>query len=133
MPKIIPQNPPLFTKIDIKKKTAKKIHFLQQSFERFTAYLCLKCPDNQERQQAIYRMQEACVWFCRSIATKDFRPDEPIIEQEPEPITIEPTLEEIAEQEADQAAWLKANTIAIPENKPVVVVRKKKIIMEKNK
>ncbi len=127
MPKIIPQNPPLFIKIDIKKNTAKKIYFLQQSFERFTTYLRLKCPDNQERQQAIYRMQEACVWFCRSIATKDFIPDEPIVEKEPEPLVIEPTPEELAEQEADHQAWLKANTIQPSETKPVVIVKKRKI------
>ena len=123
MPKIISQTPPLFTKIDIKKTTAKKIHFLQQSFERFTAYLCLKCPDNPERQQAIYRMQEACVWFCRSMATKDFKPED-IPDTE---VVSKPTPEEIAEQEADQQAWLKANTIQASENKPIVIVKKRKI------
>jgi len=127
MPKIIPQTPPLFTKINIKKKTAKKIHFLQKSFERFTAYLCLKCPDNPERQQAIYRMQEACVWFCRSIANKDFKPEEIIIEQEGHPITIGPTPEEIAEQEADQQAWLKAHTLTPSPVNPVVIIKKRKI------
>ena len=124
------QRPPLCTKIKTSRKTGKRIGCLQESFERFALHMIRCCPNNQERQQAIYRIQEACVWACRSNAMRDFVPDEITIVIEPE-IIVEPTPEEIAEQEADQAAWLKANTIAVPENKPVVVVRKKKIPLSK--
>ncbi len=116
---------PLFTKIDISKKTTKNIHFLQASFERFCENMSRKCPNNDERQQAIYRMQEACVWFCRSIAKKDFKTTETVHDEIITPTIIEPTPEEIAEQERDAAAWIKANSIEVPEIKPIIIVKKR--------
>lgn len=119
------EKPPLFTKIDTSKKTSKNIHFLQASFERFCESMSKKCPNNDERQQAVYRMQEACVWFCRSIAKKDFKAEEVIENAVTAPIVIEPTPEEIAEQERDAAAWIKANSLEIPEIKPNVFIKKR--------
>ena len=120
--------PFLFKKMDITKKSSKKIHFLQESFERFCENISRKCPNNEEKQQAIYRMQEACVWFCRSIAKKDFIGDE--IEEIPEieSIKVEPTVEEIAEQEEDKAAWIKANAVDFKELKPVIMIKKRRFI-----
>lgn len=118
------QLPPLFTKIDISKKTSKKIHLLQLSFERFCENMSRKCPDNEERQQAIYRMQEASVWFCRSIAKRDFKPLEiidPIETPEEKPLSPE----EIQEMERDKEAWIKANSLELPEIKPTIIIKKR--------
>lgn len=114
---------PLFTKINIKKNTSKKIHYLQASFERFTESMIRKCPNNLERQQAIYRMQEACVWFCRSMATRDFIAEEEI--GEPEIIKLEPSQEETLELEEDKKALILANIIEQKENKPKIIIKKK--------
>lgn len=114
------QQPPLFVKIKTSKKTSKKIMFLQQSFERYGGYLLKRCPNNEERQLGMRKLQEACVWFCRSMAVKDFVPD--VVE---EIITTEPVIkiltpEEIAEQEEDEEAIKKANAPA-----PVIIIKKR--------
>jgi len=119
---------PLFTKIDIKKATAKRIHHLQSSFERFTESMLSKSPDNPERQQAIYRMQEACVWFCRSIAAKDFKLD--MIDEEKIEIR-EPTPQEIQEKEEDRLASLLANSMDSKENTTKIFVKKSKFTLNK--
>lgn len=94
--------------------------FLQQSFERYGGYLIKRCPNNEERQLGIRKLQEACVWFCRSMAVKDFIPDviEEILTPEPEIKILTP--EEIAEQLEDEEAIKKANATI-----PTITIKKR--------
>jgi hypothetical protein len=120
--------PPVFTRIDISKKTARKIHFVQTGFERFCESMSRRCPGNEERQQAVYRMQEACVWFCRSLAKRDYVAPELDLEIDiaiSAPVVAEPTPEEIEERERDEAALIKAHSLEIPEYKPTIIFKKK--------
>lgn len=114
------QQPPLFVKIKTSKKTSKKIMFIQQSFERFGAYLLKRCPNNDERKLGIRRLQEACVWFCRSVAVKDFVPEETEEVLISEPAMKIPTPEEIAEQKEDEEAIKKANAPL-----PIITIKKR--------
>jgi len=59
---------PRFKKLEIDRKYAKKIKHVQSSFEFFCEKILLICDDNDESKQAIIRLQEACIWFSRSIA-----------------------------------------------------------------
>ena len=124
MKELNPKRQPLFTKIAINKKTAKNIHYIQQRFEYFCDAVMRQCPDNREREQAIIRLQESCIWFCRSTAVRDWK--EPIT-TEPEPIQVEPSEEEIAEIKEDEEAIKKANGI-----QPTIVIKKKKISLNKS-
>ena len=109
--------PPLFTRINTTKKTGIKINMLQNSFEKFCASVIGRCPDNNQREVAIQKMQEACIWFCRSIAMRDFTPPE--IKNE---IRKELTLEEMEEIKLDEEAIKKANQITTS-----ILVKKSKI------
>jgi hypothetical protein len=117
----------LFQKLDINKKSAKNIHFIQLSFERFCENMSRKCPSSEEKQQAIYRMQEACVWFCRALAQNQINKKESINLElvKVEPIKVEPTPEELADQEYDKQASIKANAMSPESQKSVIVIYKK--------
>lgn len=61
-------SPSRFKKLEITPKCARKIAYIQHSFEIFCERMLSKCIDNEESRQAVIRLQESCVWFSRSIA-----------------------------------------------------------------
>lgn len=103
-----PPKMPLFKKASIPKVKAQKISYLQESFEKFWIHVQSVVPATEEKELGKRRLQEACVWFSRAIATRAFDNVQKklLVEQSDEPIKA-PILtpEKIAKNErVDKAA-----------------------------
>jgi len=59
---------PLFKKIPVDDKTSAKIGQIQKDFEAFWLPLNKSMPPNAEKSLAMRRLQESCMWLCRSAA-----------------------------------------------------------------
>ena len=65
---------PLFRKIPTDDATYEDIKLLQTDFEKFWNIINKKVKTNAEKTLGMRKLQEACVWFCRSLAiTNDFK------------------------------------------------------------
>lgn len=112
----------------LSKRKAKRIAKMQASFERFWGYLDKVCPDNDEHQQGLYRLQESCVWLCRSIVNGPYKYE---IKEKAEDETPEIIAMKLAAEKEDQEAIIKANLIEPPSCIPNVIVKKRRFQINK--
>ena len=59
---------PLFKKIHVEEKTSDKIGEIQKDFEKFWLPLNKSITPNAEKSLAMRKLQESCMWLCRSVA-----------------------------------------------------------------
>lgn len=68
------KHPPLFKRIEL--QDAKKIGTIQNEFEAFWKKLTPMVDKNPEKTMAMRKLQEACMWLCRSESMNQFQPSE---------------------------------------------------------
>jgi len=72
---------PLFKKIAVDPETAQKITNIQRDFEKFWLPLNKSITPNAEKSLGMRKLQEACMWLCRSAAssTTQKKEEKPVI------------------------------------------------------
>lgn len=131
-----------FKKLEISPACGKKIARIQSIFERLAPGIMKMCRENKESAQGLIRLQEACVWFCRSVAImsaydierkkKSIQEAGEIQEEEndnignTDQVSIKSTLKNTHKKtHAHQAKKLKLQSV--PEIKPIIKIKRNKL------